>query len=98
MIESPGAPELAPSSAFNSFIAPYVTKYGYNLNGEPAGGGTVGANDLFDNDNFYRRSGQAGYNYTLGGAKVTHDLHAGYQRSIDAENLRRIRAVEVRAL
>src|SRR5207247_520144 len=42
----------------------------------------------FDFDDFFRRNWQGGYNLTLGSA-ITHDLHVGYQRYTDGEDLER---------
>src|SRR6185436_13668365 len=68
------------------FIAPYIDKYGYVQNGVKTGGGTVGFGQFAqDDDSFYRKNWQAAYNYTLG-TRVTHDLHAGYQRYKDSED------------
>jgi Carboxypeptidase regulatory-like domain len=78
---------IAGNAAQNAFVAPYITKYGYLSNGVRTGGGTVGFYpDLNDDDSFFRRSGQIGYNYTLG-TNVSHDLHFGYQRYEDSEDL-----------
>ena len=84
--------------AANDFVMPFVQQYGYicppdaaarNLActpGERVGGGTVGFGQYANNqDDFYRKGGQVGYNYTLG-SRVTHDLHAGYQRYNDSED------------
>jgi hypothetical protein len=79
----------APNNAINTFITPYINKYGYlGANNERIGGGQVGVGPQFDKDDFFRRQGQVGYNLTLG-SRVTHDLHAGYQRFNDSENLLR---------
>lgn len=79
----------APTNAFNTFIAPYIQKYGYvGPNSERIGGGLVGFGTTFDKDDFFRKTAQVGYNYTLGTA-VTHDLHVGYQQFSDDEDLLR---------
>ena len=87
------------NTAQNAFVAPFISKYGYICPQNPAsvgltcvagqatGGGTVGFGQYSaNNDSFFRKSGQVGYNYTLG-ANLTHDLHAGYQRHNDSEDL-----------
>jgi hypothetical protein len=81
---------ISGNTAFNDFIAPYIAKYGYLSNGVRVGGGKAGVAGLsaFDFDDFFRTNGQIGYNLTLG-TNVTHDLHAGYQRSVDTEKLTR---------
>jgi hypothetical protein len=92
-------PSLLPGNAAqNAFVQPFIDKYGYvcppdaaarNLTctpGQRAGGGTVGFGQFRDNqDDFYRRGGQLGFNYTLG-TRVSHDLHVGYQRYEDSED------------
>jgi Carboxypeptidase regulatory-like domain len=75
-------------TAYNGFIQPLIDRYGYVQNGARVGGGTVGFNTLFDNDDFFRDAGQIGYNLILG-STVTHDLHVGYQRYKDSEDLTR---------
>lgn len=76
------------NDAFNAFAAPLIAKYGYLLNGVRTGGGHVGYGPTLGYDNFFRKSGQVGYNLTLG-SNVTNDLHAGYQRYTDTEELQR---------
>jgi hypothetical protein len=81
------------STAFNTFIQPIIDKYGFVRDGAHVGGGTVGvyntnssAPTAFDTSNYFRKSYQAGYNLTLG-SNISHDLHAGYQRSRDSEDI-----------
>jgi hypothetical protein len=57
--------------------------------GRKVGGGVVGYGSLFDKDDFYRNSAQAGYNYTFNLGDSRHEFHVGYQRYIDAEDLTR---------
>ena len=86
------------SAAANEFVLPFIQQYGYICPpdaadrklactpGQRAGGGTVGFGQYSNNqDDFYRKGGQVGYNYTLG-RTITHDLHAGYQRYNDSED------------
>jgi hypothetical protein len=74
------------NAAQNAFVQPYVDKYGYIQNGVRTGGGTVGFGQFArDDDSFYRKGGQVGFNYTLG-STMTHDLHIGYQRYTDSED------------
>jgi hypothetical protein len=86
------------SAPANAFVQSFIDQYGYvcppdaaarNLSctpGQHVGGGTVGFGQYSDNqDDFYRRGAQLGYNYVLG-SRVTHDLHAGYQRYVDQED------------
>lgn len=77
---------IAGQTAFNSFIQPLIDRYGYTANGAKVGGGLVGYGLEFNNQDFYRDSGQIGYNLTLGD-KVKHDLHFGAQLYEDSEDL-----------
>jgi len=86
------------NAAFNAFVQPFITKYGYIcpqnpgavgltcVAGQPTGGGTVGFGQFaVDNDSFFRKAAQFGYNYTLG-KNVTHDLHVGYLHDNESED------------
>lgn len=86
------------NTAYNAFVQPYIDKYGYVCPQNPSsvgltctagqrtGGGTVGFGQFArDDDSFFRKGGQLGYNYSLG-SKMTHDLHVGYQRYNDSED------------
>ncbi len=78
------------ADGYNAFITPIVNNYGYQLNGGVrTGGGTVGFGSTFDKDNFFRDAGQIAYNLTLAAFGMRHDLHAGYLRSVDSEDLTR---------
>jgi hypothetical protein len=88
------------NTAQNAFVQPYITKYGYPCPagsttctpGQPTtalGTGIVGyGTNARDNDSFGRTSGQVAYNATVG-AEVTHDVHVGYQRYQEHEDLDR---------
>lgn len=80
---------LANNPSFNTFIAPLIDRYGYLSNGVRTGGGVVGAASTINDQDFYRSSYQAEYNYTFG-TNVTHNLHAGYQWAKGEEDLARI--------
>jgi len=86
------------NAAFNAFVQPFITKYGYIcpqnpgavgltcVAGQPTGGGTVGFGQFaVDNDSFFRKAAQFGYNYTLG-KNVMHDLHVGYLHDNESED------------
>jgi hypothetical protein len=77
---------VAGQTAFNEFVQPLIDRYGYVENGAKVGGGTVGYGTTFDEDNFFRDAAQFGYNVSFGGG-LRHDLHAGYQYYVDAEDL-----------
>jgi len=87
-----------PIPANAAFVQPFINKYGFICPpsgsaggaactpGQPTGGGLVGFGSFSaDNDSFFRKGGQVGYNYTLG-TNATHDLHVGYQRYNDSED------------
>jgi hypothetical protein len=77
---------ISTNPAQSAFVQPFIDKYGYVSNGVRTGGGTVGTGQFaHDDDSFFRKSGQIGYNYTLG-SRITHDLHVGYQRYNDSED------------
>jgi hypothetical protein len=88
----------AGNDAQNAFVLPFINKYGFICPpsgsalsskctpGTLTGGGTVGFYQFAqDNDNFFRKAGQVGYNLTFGTA-MTHDFHVGYQRYNDSED------------
>jgi hypothetical protein len=77
---------IASNAGQSAFVSPYIDRYGYLENNVRTGGGRTGFGPFsHDDDSFFRKSGQIGYNYLLG-TGVTHDLHAGYQRYIDSED------------
>ena len=79
---------LAGQTAFNTFIAPFIDRYGFVQNGARVGGGRVGgASEVTDND-FFRQSWQGGYDFQLGN-EVTHNIHVAYQWYRDEEDLLR---------
>jgi hypothetical protein len=77
---------VAGAPAYNAFVQPLIDRYGYEQNGVRVGGGTVGYGLQFNNQDFFRDAAQLGYNITLG-STVTHDLHVGYERYTDSEEL-----------
>jgi hypothetical protein len=94
-------PRLGTNAGVNAFVAPLISRYGYPctaelaasgtcpLAGAQAGGGLVGVGSQFDRDNFFRDSGEVGYNISLSALGMRHNLHAGYQQSVDSEDLTR---------
>ena len=78
---------IATEPAFNAFIQPYIDRYGYVVNGTKVAG-IAGFGSSFDADDFFRDSIQFGYNVVFGD-RVKHEVHAGYQWYLDAEDLAR---------
>ena len=77
---------VAGATVYNAFVQPMIDRYGYVLNGTKTGGGFVGYGSQFNDQDFFRNSGQIAYNLTLG-STITHDLHVGYQLYEDSEEL-----------
>jgi hypothetical protein len=77
---------VAGADAYNQFIRPLIDRYGYVQNGVRVGGGITGFASQFDQNDFFRDSGQVAYNLTLG-TKLRHELHAGFQYYVDSEDL-----------
>lgn len=75
-------------AAYNAFIQPLIERYGYLRDGVRTGGGTVGYSTEFNEQAFFRDAGQIAYNITLG-STIQHDIHFGYQMSLDSEELTR---------
>jgi hypothetical protein len=61
-----------------AFAQELINRYGYTgANGQRVGGGIIGTSRFaVDDDDFYRRSGEIGFNYMLG-SRITHDIHVG---------------------
>lgn len=74
---------VAGNATFNAFVQPLIDRYGYLSNGTRVGGGIVGFGSEFNDQDFFRDAAQLGYNLTLG----NHDLHFGYERSKESEEL-----------
>jgi hypothetical protein len=87
----PRAGSTAPILAYNAFIAPFITQYGYldPTTGLATGGGIVGGASQINNQDFFRKSYQLAYDATFG-VGVTHEVHAGYQWSKESEELLRV--------
>ena len=77
---------VAGDAAYNAFIQPIVDRFGFVANGVRTGGGIAGFGSQLDDQDFFRNSGQIGYNIIFG-TDITHDLHVGYQRYTDSEDL-----------
>jgi hypothetical protein len=80
---------VAGQTSFNAFVQPLIDQYGYiNDAGVKTGGGTVGLGAEFNNQDFRRDAGQVALNWRFG-STVSHDLHVGYQYSVESEFLER---------
>jgi len=77
------------NAAVNAFRQTYITRYGYDLNGVKTGSGVIGFGSTFDKDDFFRDSAQISYNLTVSAGQTRHDVHLGYQRYTDSEDLTR---------
>ncbi len=77
---------IAGLTAYNAFIQPLIDRYGYVENGARVGGGIAGYGLELNEQDFFRDAGQIGYNVAFG-TTVAHELHVGYQRSADSEDL-----------
>jgi carboxypeptidase family protein len=80
---------IAGQTAYNDFIAPIIQRYGFLQNGVRTGGGKAGGGLQTTDDDFFRTSYEGGYDWYLG-SRVTHELHVGYQRYTDEEDLARV--------
>ncbi len=80
---------ISGNTAFNSFLQPFIDKYGYvNASGVRTGGALNGYASQTNDQSFFRDQIQAAYNITLG-TSATHDLHVGFQWYEDSEELLR---------
>jgi Carboxypeptidase regulatory-like domain len=77
---------LAGQTAFNNFIAPLINQHGFLQNGVRTGGGFVGGGSQIDDNDFFRESFQTSYDLLLG-SSISHELHVGYQYTLDEEDL-----------
>ncbi|MCA1732077.1 MAG: carboxypeptidase regulatory-like domain-containing protein [Acidobacteria bacterium] len=84
-------PSVRPGNdTFNTFIQPFLDRYGFIRDGVRTGGGLVGGDSTARDDiDFFRESYQIGYDISLG-TDITHDLHFGFQQYTDAEELTRL--------
>ncbi len=79
---------VAGQDDYNAFVAPIISRYGFLRDGQPTGGGIVGIASQFNDQDFFRNNIQLAYNLNFGDA-IQHDLHLGYQRYVDKEELLR---------
>ena len=67
---------ISGQTAYHAFVQPLIDRYGFlDTTGLRTGGGIVGFGLEFNKQDFFRDSGQIGYNRTFSGT-VTHDVHA----------------------
>ena len=80
---------VANQPAYNAFIQPLIDRFGFiDDDGVLSGGGLVGVASQYNDQDFFRNNMQVAYNVNFGGA-VQHEVHAGYQRYKDWEDLLR---------
>ena len=77
---------VAGAAAYNAFVQPIIDRHGFLRDGIRTGGGIAGLGSQLDDQDFFRNSGQIGYNIIFG-TDVAHELHVGYQRYSDSEDL-----------
>ena len=76
--------------AFNEFIQPLIDQFGFIQGGIATGGGEVGVGSTLSNNDFFRESFQIGWDHYATIGNVSHDIHVGYQSSLDEEDLARL--------
>jgi hypothetical protein len=79
---------VAGATAYNAFIQPLIDRFGFVEDGVRKGGGLVGFGSQFNDQDFFRNNVQFAYNIHFGGT-MSHEVHAGYQRYEDREELLR---------
>lgn len=77
------------NAAYNAFVQPLIDRFGYLEDGIRKGGGLVGVASQFNDQDFFQNKIQFGYNTTFATGDLNHDVHVGYQRYTDREELRR---------
>jgi hypothetical protein len=93
------------NASANAFRQVYIARYGFvctadkvgssasscnaSTVGQTVGGGTTGFGTTFDKDDFFRKSGQVAYNVNFNTGQAHHDVHVGYQKYVDWEDLTR---------
>jgi len=79
-------PKPGTNADVNTYIQPFINRYGFLSNGVPTGGGIVGFGPEFAGDDFYRDAAEFGYDVTLSGGGMRHSIHAAYQQALESEN------------
>ena len=77
---------VAGNDAYNAFIAPILSRYGYMEGGAFVGGGTVGGGSTINDQDFFRDGWELSYDRFFG----NHEVHIGYQTSTEEEDLSRL--------
>jgi len=81
---------IAGEDAYNAFVQPLIDQYGYIDNGVATGGGSVGGNNLINNQDFSRTSFEIAYDRQFHFGDTTHNIHIGYQYQDIQEDLARL--------
>jgi hypothetical protein len=76
---------LEGEDAYNAFIAPLISEYGFQDGGMTLGGGEVGGGSTISDQDFTRESFEIAFDTQLG----DHELHFGYQAFTEEEDLSR---------
>ena len=74
---------------YNAFVQPLIDKYGFDDNGVQTGGGAVGGDPTINNQDFFRKSFEIGYDIQIEGKSTTHELHMGIHAEKIEEDLSR---------
>lgn len=82
-------PSLGTTPERDALYKPYVDRYGFLVNGVRTGSGSTGIATLFDSDNFARTAYQIGWEGYLSTGSLQHELHVGFRRTEDVEDLGR---------
>jgi hypothetical protein len=75
---------------YNAFVQPLINQYGYDENGMSMGGGAVGGAPEINNQDFFRKSYEIGYDIQIEGKSTTHELHIGLHSEKIEEDLSRL--------
>ncbi len=78
-------------AAINAFRQGVINQYGYvDANGVRQGGGMVGGATTINNQDFFRKSFEIGYDKSFITGEMTHNFHIGYKYEDIREDLNRL--------
>lgn len=73
----------------NTVAQQLITDYGYDLDGIKTGGGNVGGDSLFNNQDFFRKSFELKLDHEAELGNTLHNIHLGFQWKENTEVLTR---------